>query len=93
MDQSAESKVVGTVELPLQSYLDLREAGHKAIDQRRRLSKISEQLEIFLSFMSREDHFREAMKQFNNQSNICEIHIVDNRVKIRMLDEEESYTG
>ncbi len=77
-----KKKVVGKVEIPLQDYLDLVSSGELATEKQVRLAEISEQLEIFLSFLVPEEVFREAIKQFNAQSSVCEIHIVDGRVKI-----------
>lgn len=77
-----EKEVVGKVEIPLQDYLELVGTYELATLKRARLDKILEQLEEFLSFMISQDFFREAMNQFNNQSAVCEIKIIDDRVKI-----------
>ncbi|KKK42829.1 hypothetical protein LCGC14_3169480 [marine sediment metagenome] len=81
-----KKKVVGTVDIPLQDYLDLVSSGELSREKQVRLAKISEQLEIFLSFLVHEEFFREAINQFNSQSSVCEIHIVDGRVKIDLPD-------
>ncbi len=81
-----KNKVVGKVELPLQDYLDLVSSGELAIEKQARLAEISKQLEIFLSFLVVEEFFREAVNQFNSQSSVCEIHIVDGRVKIDLSE-------
>lgn len=75
-------EVVGKVEIPLQDYLDLVSSDELAVMKRERLSRILEQLEIFLSFMVSQEFFREAINQFNNQSAVCEIKVIDDRVKI-----------
>lgn len=78
-----KKQVVGTAELPLQDYLDLVNIGELSIKKQERLADISEQLEIFLSFLIHEEFFRDAINQFNAQSDVCEIHITENgRVKI-----------
>ncbi len=50
--------------------------------KKERLTDILQQLEEFLSFMATQEFFLEAMNQFNNQSSVCEIKLIDERVKI-----------
>lgn len=77
-----KKQVVGTVDIPLKDYLELVKADELVVKKKERLTDILEQLEIFLSFMATQEFFREAMKQFNNQSTVCEIKLIDDRVKI-----------
>ncbi len=83
------TEVVGKVEIPLQDYLDLVDSDEMARKKQLRLVEISAQLEKFLSFIAMEEKVRKAITEFNSQSSVCQIHIVDNRVKIEMRDETE----
>ena len=77
---------LGKVEIPLQDYIDLTATASVAEERYENLLEISRQLAIFLSGLVREKVVYDEIAVFNARSSECQIHIVDNRVKIELKD-------
>jgi hypothetical protein len=86
MNPTITDKLKGSVTLALEDYHRMVDAASISRLQQERLQKISEQIETFLSFLSRHEVVQTGITEFNSQSTVCQIHLVDNRVKIEMKE-------
>jgi len=85
----ARRKIVGEARIPLEEWVILRQQAAQAESQVDKMKKVLHQVEVFLSFISKEKAVYDAIPVFNAQSDVAVIHLSDNRVKIELIDEAE----
>ena len=79
--------IVGEARIPLDEWVRMRQAEREAELLIARTNKALRQVEVLLSFVAKDKVVYDAIAQFNAQSNLATIHILDGKVKIELKDE------